>query len=179
MSDEWDLGEVLSERNQPRDTVNVFLNEAASYAKAQLVKAHAKAPKDKVEEIEAELKKVDEMLENSRYVIHITALPSRMREDIHSKALAKFPMKPDPLWGRDDAENTRQRNIYENNLLWHAHITDVVNPLGKSKSTWTVEEIERFSQSLPSAVQIGIDTAIRELNKQAEEYTLVAKSIDF
>jgi hypothetical protein len=178
--DEWDLGEVLAERAQPTDTVTIFLNEAASYAKAQLLKALSKGgiPPEEREKMEDQIAEWDKQLDERKYVIHLTAVPSRMREDIQSKALSEHPIKPN-LLGQDDPLNARARMIRENELIWLAQITKVVNPVGKVKAHWTEEEMRRFSESLPSKAQDRVDKKIKELTAQAEEYTVRAQNLDF
>lgn len=176
---DWDLGEVLAERVQPTDTVDVYLNEQASYTKVGLVKTLSKeTDADKITAIQEAIDEVDALLEASKYVIHLTAVPSRMREDINSKALSEFPFKPNVM-GYDDPEQARNRQARENELIWHAQILDVVNPQGKHRRNWSVEQIAAFSASLPTAVQKAVDAKIRELTLSAEEYTIRSKNPDF
>lgn len=175
---EWDLGEVLVERDQPTDKVDVYLNEVASYAKARLMQAHATASADAVTAIDEQLDKIEKDLENSRYVVHIRAVPSRMREDIASKALAQFPLKLN-MFGQDDSSNALDRKKYENDLIWHAQIVNVENPHGRSKTNWTFEQMQKFANSLPTAAQRAIDAKIREVTELAEQYTVKSQDIDF
>jgi hypothetical protein len=175
---EWDLGDILTEQKQPTDTVDVYLNPAASYAKAQLVKAHGNASGDDVAKIDAQIDEVDALLEASHYVVHLRAVPSRMREDITSKALAKYPYKLN-LLGQDDPANSRERLAYENDLIWLAQITDVVNPRGQHRANWTFEQMQEFVKALPTKAQNKIDSAIKELTTQAEEYSVRSQSVDF
>lgn len=177
--EEWDLGEVLAERAQPKDSVTIYLNEAASYAKAQLLKEHKRTKDgDKLSKIEDAIAEVDAELEKTKYVIHLTAVPSRMREDISSKAMAHVPMKLD-LFGRDDPANAKARLAYENDLIWLAQITNVVNPRGQSRKNWTLDQMQAFAGNLPTKVQTKIDDTIKELSKAAEEYTIRSQNIDF
>lgn len=175
---EWDLADILTEQKQPTDTVDVYLNPAASYAKAQLVKAHGNASGDDVAKIDAQIDEVDALLEASHYVVHLRAVPSRMREDTTSKALAKFPYKLN-LLSQDDPANARERKMYENDLIWLAQITDVVNPRGQHRANWTLEQMQEFVKALPTKAQNTIDTAIKDLTDKAEEYTVRSQSVDF
>lgn len=176
---EWDLGDILIERKQPKDLVTVYLNEVASYTKVQLLKEHARTKDgDKLSELEDAIAEIDAELEKSKYVIHLTAVPPRMREDIASKALSTFPLKLDIL-GRDDMANARQRMEYENDLIWLAQITDVVNPRGQSRKQWTLDQIQAFSQALPTKATQAIDKAIKALSEAAEEYTIRSQNLDF
>lgn len=175
----WDLGEVLAERAQPTDSVTIYLNEKASYAKGKLLEAHSReTDKEALKLIDTELSKVEEDLEKRKYVVNITAVPSRMREDIASRALADFPIKAN-MFGQDDPENAMLRNRHQNDLVWAAQIVSVVNPAGAVKSDWTIEEIQKFSAALPVAVQESIDKAIRELTLASEKFTVGSKNTDF
>lgn len=176
--EEWDLTEVLVERPQPTDEVPVYLNEVASHAKVALMKAHSRATGEELERIDKELSEVEEALERSKYVIHLRGIPSRMREDINSKALSEFPMKLSVM-GYDDPLNARERNARENLLLWHAQITNVVNPKGQSKKSWTLDEIEKFAATLPTAAQNIIDQRIKALTEASEKFMVESKNPDF
>lgn len=179
LGDEWDLGEVLQERPQPTTSVVVYLSEEASYTKAKLTEAHAKATGEEAERIEGLLAEADAALEACKYTIHLTAVPSRMREDISSKALARFPIKPDPIWGRDDPTNMQERIKYENSLIWLAQITGVTNPRGQSKETWDQPSMDKFCEALPTTAQKAVDSAIGELTKAAEKFTVGSANLDF
>jgi len=174
----WDLGEVLAERAQPVDTVTIYLDELASFTKAGLMKAKPKGEKD-ILAWQIAMDEVDAILEEKKYVIHLTAIPSRMREDIHTKAMVEKPIRPTGLFGQDEPENAVARQKIENNLIWHAQITNVVNPRGLSRKNWTLEEIAAFSDSLPTAVQTAVDEAIKGLTVAAEEFTVKSKNADF
>lgn len=101
-----------------------------------------------------------------------------MREDIASKAMSQIPIKPN-LLGSDDPNNAIQRQKLENDMTWHAQITDVVNPKGLHKREWTFEEMQKFSESMPTNVQKTVDDAIRDLTKAAEAFTVASKNADF
>jgi len=178
LGNEWDLVDVVAERAQPTTFVNVYLNEVASYEKVQLLKQHTKAKPSEVDEIDTQLSKVQEELERSKYVFHLTAIPSRMREDIASQAAVKFPIKR-TIFGEDEPENALTRLKYNNDLIWLAQITDVVNPDGKSRKTWTLEEISDFADRLPTKAQQYIDEAIKQLSLEAEHFTASSKNADF
>lgn len=178
LDETWDLGEVVAERAQPTDTVTIYLNEVASHEKGKLIKAHSLAKANEVDAIDAKLDEVEAQLEASKYVVHITAVPTRMREDISSKAMAQIPLKLD-LMGRDEASNQIARMKLENDMIWNAQIVKVVNPAGKSKSDWTVEQIHEFALSIPTPAAKAIDTAIRDLTNSAEKFTVASKSVDF
>lgn len=178
MAEEWDLAEALVERPQPTDKIAIHLNEVASFAKAKLVELHASASPEGVEEIDKELDKIEEELKKSRYVIHIKAVPSRMREDISTKALGKFPLKLN-MFGQDDSVNALERMRYENDLVWHAQIFNVENPAGKSRTSWTFEQMQAFAQSLPTNAQQAIDAKIKEVTELAQQYSVASKDIDF
>jgi hypothetical protein len=175
----WDLQEVLAERKQPTKTVAVFLNEVASYGKAELLVIHAKTTDaEALKIIDDELSNLEADLEASKYTIHITAVPSRMREDIASKAMHAHPIKSN-FMGQDDSANALERQKYENELVWAAQVFRVDNPQGQSKTSWTFEEMKQFAESLPTAAQRAVDAAIRELTVAAEKFTVESKTSDF
>lgn len=174
----WDLGDVVAERTQPTKTINVFLNEAASYTKAELTQSLASAKGDEVKAIESTIAEINKELEATKYQVIITAVPSRMREDIHSKALHKVPMRLDML-GRDDPLNAIERMDHENLLIWTAQIVDVINPKGLHKTNWDEVQMDSFIKALPSAVQTRIDESIQKLTKDAERFTVESQGIDF
>lgn len=173
---EWDLADVLADRAQPKDEVAIYLNESASFAKTEIVKSMEKASDDELEKYEAALDKVNAELEASKWVVHIQGIPSRMREDIHSRALADFPLKNPTLF---TDENVEERNTRENNLAWLAQITDVVNPKGQHRSVWTLEEMGQFYAKLTDAAKSVISRKIAGLTKASEQYTIDSKDSDF
>jgi hypothetical protein len=176
---EWDLGEILVERKQPKDSVTVYLSEAASYARVQLQKEYARTKDgEKLSKLEDAIAEVDAELEKYKYVIHLTAVPPRMREDISSKALSQVPMKLD-LFGRDDPSNAKARIEYENILVWLAQIEKVVNPRGQLRTSFTLEQMQAFTDALPIKAQKAVDEAIAALSKAAEEYTVRSQNVDF
>lgn len=173
----WDLAEVIAEREQPRTEVVVYLNEFASHAKVQLQKALAtETNPEKVAELEKSLADVDQALEESKYTVVLEALPSRMREDINSKAMHDFPLRRNPLGGLAAEDPTRERTNRENNLLIAAMIRDVLNPSGEHKESWTQEEVETFVGRLSSAAQRAIDMAIKQIHTEAELFTAEVKN---
>lgn len=175
--DEWDLADALVEREQPTDTVPIYLNEKASYLKTKLLESHAKATVEQVVELDKALDEVEAALEKTKYIIHLRAIPSRMREDISSKAMHEHPLKID-LVGRDDPANQIARMKLEQNMIWHAQITDVVNPVGKHRRQWTLEQMVAFCDSLPTKAQQMVDAAIKDLTVKAEQHT-AKRSVDF
>lgn len=178
MTDEWDLGELLAERKRPETSVTIYVNEAASYLKVQLAKAHAKAKGDDVARLDEELDKVEAELKGSKYVIHLTGVPSKTRESINAKSLAKYPVKAD-IMGRDDHGNSQLRLKYENDMLWEASITSVENPHGQTKESWSMPEVMKLAESLPTAAQQAVDTAIKNLAVESEQWTVEAQNPDF
>ena len=176
---EWDLGEVLTDRAQPTDEVTVYLNEVAAYAKSKLTEVLAKTTEPaEVKKLEKQLADIEKDLEASKYTIHLTGIPTRMSENLVSKAMHEFPLKLD-FMGRDDPENAMNRLKAQNNLLWNAQITNVVNPKGASKRSWSVEETEQFAGQLPVSAQNAVDEKIKELAKRVNDFTVKSQSIDF
>lgn len=176
---EWDLGEVLTERAQPTDEVTIYLNEVAAYAKSKLTEAHSKATDPaEVKKLEKQLADIEKDLEASRYVIHLRGIPSRMSENLVSEAMHKFPLKLD-FMGRDEPENAMNRLKHQNNLLWNAQITNVVNPKGASKKTWSVEETEQFAGQLPVSAANAVDEKIKELGERVNSFIVASQSVDF
>jgi len=179
MGESWDLAEVLVERQQPKGSVAVFLNEELTYAKSLLMEAHSTAKPESVKTLDEQIAKVDEELKKHRYEIHFTALPRRMRDDIESKAMHKFPIKPNMLTGADDPINAQQRGDYQNLLLWHAHIENVINPAGANREVWTLEEMEKFYGQLQIPARNAVIQAINKLNDDTERFTVESKNPDF
>ena len=101
-----------------------------------------------------------------------------MQEDIQSEAFHKFPIKVDFI-GRDDAQNQIDRTKHQNLTIWQAQIKNVLNPAGQSKRSWTLEEIGRLRSALPVKAQDAVDSAIKDINEKAEQYTTKSKSVDF
>lgn len=178
---EWDLFEVLAERAQPTTSVPVYLNEVASYAKGELIKQKAATPDKEVSIIEALDEKIAEaeaLLAKSRYTVHLTAIPSRMREDLASKAMHQHPLKLN-IMGQDDPENSLARQKYNNELLWHAQIIGIENPEGKKNNQFTLEQIVQFGDALPTNAWKAVDAAIGNLTKDAEQFTADSQNLDF
>jgi len=180
MGDEWDLSEVIAERIQPEDEVSFSFDVAAAYRKSQLLqKLASETDDDKKEEIRAQLEECEEKLKASRYTVKLKGIPRRMREDINSKMLHQFPLEGREALGVPDAERNTLRKNFENNLLWHAQITDVINPSGLSKRNWTVEQIDAFSEQIPSGGVRAIDAKIRELAEKVDQFIMGSQDPNF
>jgi hypothetical protein len=176
MGDEWDLSEVIAERIQPEDEVSFYLDEYSAYVKSQLVEKLGKATPEEKPEIEAELEQINATLKAKKYTVHLKGTPSRMREDAHSKALAAYPVKNATLM---TDENASARVRYENDILWHMHITDVVNGSGGHKQNWSLEEIQGFATNIPTSAQNLIDAAIKKLATRVNEFTIASQDSNF
>lgn len=175
MGPTWDLAEVLAERTQPKTSVEIFLNEAAAYTKSELVAALADAVEKDVDHIQKAIDEVDETLEKSKYVVKLTGIPKRMREDISSKAMAEFPIKLNGIM--DD--NQRPRVKLENLLVWKASVEDVINPAGAHRTQWSREQMEQFRESLSERAEVVIDEAIQKLTQAGQEFSAKSSNIDF
>lgn len=175
----WDLAEFLADRQQPTATVTVYLNEYASHAKVQLLKAIGSASTSEEPELSKQLDEVEKQLEASKYEIHLRAIPARMRQNIHSKALSSYPYRKNLLGQLGDDDPTVERVNLENNLLWQACIAKVVTPSGKEFENPTEGDIELLVNGLSSTAQSLIDSQIRELHEEAERFTAEVKNPDF
>lgn len=175
----WDLAEFLADRQMPETAVVVYLNEYASHAKSKLLKALGTATTEEAVELNKQLDEVEEQLKASRYEIHLRAIPARMRENIHSKALSTYPFKKNLLGQLAEDDPTMDRVMLENNLLWQACITKVVSPSGQAFENPTQGDIEMLVNGLPSSAQVLIDTQIKELHESAERFTAEVKNPDF
>lgn len=175
----WDLTAVLADRQMPTAVVNVYLNEYASHAKSQLMKAHATAKPEGVEELDAKIAEVDKALQESKYEVHLEAIPSRMREDIHSRALHEYPNKRNVVGQPADDDPTIERIKYENDLLWVACIRKLVTPSGDVFEAPTKDDVTALSSGLSSSACILIDQKIQGLHQDSERYTADSKNPDF
>lgn len=175
----WDLSAVLAERPMPTAAVTVYLNEYASHAKTQLLKAHSKASGDAVAEIDAKLEQVEEELQKSRYEIHLEAIPADMREDIHARALKEYPPKTNFLGQPSDDDPAVDRIKFENDLLWAACIRKLITPTGQEFTEPSKEDVASLTKGLTATACIQVDKSIRELHEAAEKFTAEAKNPDF
>lgn len=176
---EWDLGDVLLERPQPTDDVVIYLNEVAAFTKSKLLEAHSRTTDEaEIKKLDKELAQLEKDLAASQYTVRLTGIPSRMSENLVSKALHEFPLKLD-LMGRDDPLNARDRMEKQNLLLWNAQIVDVINPAGQSKKSWSIEETEKFAGALPVSAQNAIDEKLKELATRVNDFTVKSQSADF
>lgn len=175
----WDLADILAEREQPTTEVKIYPSEKLSAAKAQLEESLLKLTDgDEREAVENSIEEINRALKDVEYTVHIRNIPRRMREDITSRALHDFPVKPNFL-GQDDVLNARDRQARETHLLWTATITDVVNPRGEHKTDWTVEQMTEFEAALPTPAANKIDAAIKKLHEEAEKFTAENLNPDF
>lgn len=180
LGNEWDLGQILTERVQPTDSVEVYLSEAASYAKDKLTKQLATVTEDViVKQIEESLTEAEASLAATKYTFHLTGVPSRMRDDIYSKAMVEVPVKPTNLLGGDDAENAKKRTRVANVLTWLAQIVAIENPLGEKNYEFSREVMESVYDGLPHAARESVNRAIAELTKASERFTVGSQNQDF
>lgn len=175
-----DLTALISEREQPEEAVPVYLAEKLLYAKAVLKEQLAKvADADKVAEVEAKIAEIDNDLEATKYVFTLQGTPRRLREDIESKALAKFPYKPDFLGRETDLVQTRNREEAKRALSWSAHIKSITDPAGESDTDFTPEQIAKIALNIPDGAVAKIDATIKALAEKVDAETIAAQDPTF
>lgn len=176
---EWDLAEVLAERQQPETTVTIYLDVAAAYNIGIIEEKLAKATGVEAKKLEKELAEQKTARENSKYAFHLAGIPERMREDIRSRAMHEHPRVVNLLGQEVDSDAAEKRDQLNTHLIWQAQIRNVVNPAGASKTQWTVEEIAVLYNKLSNGARNEVNQAIVHLAELVNKFTVEGKSVDF
>lgn len=164
-----DLGAVLAGVAYPKDTVEVWLDEATAYEISKADKAIKRAElmgdAELVEKLEEQREKLVELGASSRLVFHLTGVSRRVKEDILSKTDEKF--KPEYSIMGTRMPN-RQADEYHANLRWAVHVEKFVASDGSELVAPGPESIERFRAVAPAPASDAIENAINDLSDGAK-----------
>jgi hypothetical protein len=102
-------------------------------------------------------------------VFHFEGISEGKRQDIYDSTLKKFPMEYEktrnPYTGKMEKEeiDSIERDRYFSDLLWEAHIVNIVSPDGDEQDGITLEEATALRRTLPAASAARISETIEKL----------------
>lgn len=164
-----DLGELLAGISYPKDTVEVWLDEATAYeiskADAAIKRAELMGDAELVSKLETEREKLVELGASSRLVFHLTGVSRKVKDDIITKTDEKF--KPEYSFMGTRVPN-READDYHANLRWAVHIEKFVAADGSELVAPGPESIEKFRDVAPAPATEAIEKAITNLSEGAK-----------
>lgn len=181
--EEFDLHAALTGRSYPKATVEIWLEEEPWYELEALEKKHSKLLADDpaLKTTEDEIQRVQKIINETAYKVSLRGISPRAGEDIVSKALSQVPIRFDQ-YGRDNMENTVNRNRLIRELSFAAHLTKVVNPDGKQITVTddNRQDIARMilGEAPPTAIET-IDDTIKQVSRKFAEQQAKFSSPDF
>lgn len=188
----FDLREVLAGIQRAEDSTTVYFNEALalelSKTNKQLTRLSTRAAGGDQKAAE-DFNKLDDAFEALRaklrdqgYVVHFRSIPKRMKEDIQSRGLAKYPFKRD-VYGRDDEQQAFDRQRYMRTEIFAAFVTKIVAPSGAVQIVDNGDEgravMDAFCAQAPDGEIEKLDAAIGEISGKTDTDTLAQQDTDF
>lgn len=167
---------VLNERAYPHEDVVIFLDEQSAYEASILndeIKKLGENSKtdnqDEIDELIVKRDKIIEKLEQSKYVFLVNGISEGMREDLNEEAIKKFPIEYEETKNPISGEITRkeidskERNRYFTNLIWHTSIEKITAPDGSIQDNVTFDDVLALRKTLPLAAIGSLTQAIEKL----------------
>ena len=150
--------ELLQGRGFPKDSITVYLDEAAAYElqKAETASAHLEDGPE-LEASEKRISALQDTLRETAYVFKLTGVSTELKEDLLEVAHKQFPSKYDQaknfMTGSVEKveKDNPDRDRYFASLLYQAHTEQIVAPDGKVDTTPSVETIGDFLRKGPAA----------------------------
>lgn len=175
----FSFAEVVQGRSYPSEDVNIYLDEATAYRIAKIEEAIAvEADSDRVNKLEAEIISLREQLEKSKYVFKIAGIPTEVREGLLTKAYAEIPAtyhhnKNFLTGGLEKVEKeSPERDKLYTNLLWQAHVNQIIAPDGRVETSPSLAAIVAF-RGAPLSQQQKLANAINKLVVAADAFEQV------
>lgn len=167
---------VLKERAYPKDEVNIFLDEQSAYDASRIQEKITELSKSAdlqvQDEIDALIAKRDELvalIENSKYVFHISGISEKARAEAYEKSVEKFPVEyeesKNPFSGeivKKEIED-KDRDRFFTNILWTLSIEKIVAPDGSIQSEISFEDVTSLREMLPLAAASIVNQSIDKL----------------
>lgn len=166
----FDLAAYFAGTNYPEDSVTVYLDAALLQKRAKLSAAAMEAVSSQDDEkaaaITAELEKLNEVAEQSKFVIHIRGVDREVEQAILASVEKDHPLQRDFL-GRE-VSNPEGDEILTTRL-WQAKITKIEAPGGAVMVAPTEEQIKVFRAKAPKPALRAVHEAIQKLDAETAE----------
>lgn len=176
----FDLVGVLSGRDYPTTTKEVYFNEALGFSINELRGLRDRAvllqEEEKAKELQESLDSLIEETKSQKFTIHFQSIPEGTRRDISRRVEEEYPTKKD-LIGREE-KNPEADDAFTI-AAWDAYITKVEDPEG-AIAVGSREVAESIYNDAPETVHLLINEAISELRSGARDgFEFAAKELDF
>lgn len=139
--------ERLLNRNYPKDTVEMYLDESLGYKLRQLEeKLSLTTNKDQVKALEDELFAVREGLKGGKYTLHLEGISNEKYDELIDKAAELYPHEYDesnnPFTGSKvrSIKEEPLRDEYFTDLLWSHVVRKITDPSGATNEPVTEED---------------------------------------
>lgn len=165
-------------RGYPKDEVKIYLDEASAY---RIQKIHGVI--DTLDNTSAEHKKLSAELAElkakvkaSEYTFKLTGIPTEMNEILLKKARADMPVTYDHnknflTGGVEKVEqDSPERDRYYTNLLYQAHVEQIVSPTGLVDTAPSVETVDAFRTKAPGSQVNKFSQAVAGLQVSATAF---------
>lgn len=176
----FDLGAVLAGQDYPEKTVDVYFNEALAFEITKLndeLKFLKALDDDKYVALQDKFDKLIKEAEQFRYVFHLKAAPSRVKNDIKAQVDREYPVKHNQI-GFPEPDPVRDR-LYAS-LMMQVYVTKIVAPDGAEIVAPSIEIINDFMDNAPSHALAKVENAIVAFDAEvANGFEVAAKSADF
>lgn len=177
----FDVAEMFAGKSYPKDTVEVFMDEATAYEinklQAEARQAVASQDEEAGRAVEERLTALVKRGAASKYVFHLTGVSRDSRKAAVESVTAEFPMEQDFL-GRDKP-NPQGDEKYAN-LMWALHIEKIVAPSGAVIVAPSEADIKVIRGNAPDPAVEKVEAAIKELSTGVKSgFETLAQEHDF
>lgn len=178
----FDIADLFSGKAYPKDTVDVFLDEATGYAIAKAEAAIkdaviAHASEERLTELRDERDALVAKGARSKYTFHLTGVSRQDKMNILHVVTAEFPQETDFL-GR--VKPNPESDEKYTNLYWALHVERIVAPDGSVHAPVTEADAKLFRNNAPEPAITAVNTAIRELSEGVKNgFESLAQEHDF
>lgn len=174
--------DVLNERDYPKDTVELAMDEVAAYEMGKIVlRINALPDGDDSEELErllAEAERYQARIDKSVYRFSLTGVSDDTITDLQEIASAEFEPKKKPIKaasGRIERILPQHEQAaylrYFNALNLSVHIEQIVHlSTGRVMTAPPVDEIAIFMDKAPTSQKMKLQIAINGLRATAEDF---------
>ena len=174
--------DVLNERDYPKDTVDLAMDEVAAIELDKIIHQINNIPEGEggegLEQLLADAERYSQRLDQSTYTFHLTGVSDDTVTDIQEIASAEFEPKKKPIKsasGRIERilPQNEQRDYlrYFNALSLSVHIEQIVHvATGRVMTAPPAEEIAVFMDKAPTSQKMKLQVAINALRASSEAF---------
>lgn len=189
----FSFADAIRGLNYPQKPVTVYLNEQLGLELIGLREQRDGNPQKKLlpvldpqelARIDAEIKRVEDELQNYKYTILLQGISEERRDELNDLAIESYPIDYDEQVNaltmqkvKVPLENEDRDTLY-NNLLWKESFVTVTDPHGNEADDLSLDVIAEFRKRAPLAAKLAINIGLADVRMASNWYEGIT-SADF